>query len=80
MIIESILHDIPCGEIFPICGCSALRDFHIGNSVLIWLIYGTSARSTLVRDRHHFSYIEFSIHNQQLHWAQILHDKLEITA
>ena len=36
---------------FFLCGGYALCDFHAGNLVLIWLIYGTSARSTGVPDR-----------------------------
>ena len=38
------------------CGGSTLRNFHTENFVLIWLIYGTSARSAVVRDRPCFTY------------------------
>jgi hypothetical protein len=57
MILETILHHIPCVQNFPVCGSSTLRNFHTGNLVLIWLIYGTSARSTVVRDRPGLTYV-----------------------
>jgi hypothetical protein len=56
MILETISHHIPCVQIFPVCGGSTLCNFHTGNLVLIWLIYGTSARSTVVRGRPGLTY------------------------
>src|SRR5277367_4533740 len=35
-ILESILHNIPCGEIFPMCGDYAFHDFHTHDLVLTW--------------------------------------------
>jgi hypothetical protein len=39
-IVESILHDIPCGEIFPMCGDYAFHDFHTRDLVLTCLYMG----------------------------------------
>jgi hypothetical protein len=46
MIVEGILHKIPCGEIFPVCGGFALNNFHTIDLVLTCLYMG------LVRDLH----------------------------
>jgi hypothetical protein len=54
--VDAILHKIHRCQNFPLGGGCEVFNFRIGNLVLIWLNYGTSPRSALVRDRHHFSY------------------------
>ena len=60
-----ILHNIPEVGIFPVCGGCTFHDFHIGKSVLIWLNYGSSARSALVRNHPCPSYVHVLVRWQK---------------